>query len=303
VVLDGDSEVVGGMSNGNMYPAYRTYFDTHKSVPSPLDIGLTCTYDSTTRQGSLEIKLKNTTASDVPGQLQVALCENHISYHWGNLDSLQHVERNMLPDASGETVIVPANDSITKNRDFSVDAAWVARNCELVVFVQNNARKSIYQGAHIGLYQVPVLEYRGYQSAFPEPGGDADLVVGLRNLGSGDAATVSATLSTSDPYVTVTTPTADFGSIAVGQDVYSLSPFAIHVDAGCPNDHLATMDLAVTGAGGYATSLSFPLNVSTNRGFADDVENGVNGWTHSGILDQGYAVDSSWHLWGRSFEC
>jgi hypothetical protein len=306
VKLDGDFGIVGGMATGNMYPSYRAYFDTHKSVASPLEIGLTCTYDSTTRQGRLEIKLKNTTSSAVSGQLQIALCENHIYYHWGNLDSLHHVERNMLPNATGEAVTVPANDSITETRDFTVDPAWVARNCELVVFVQNNSSKAMYQGARIGVYQVPALEYRGYQSAFPEPGGDANLVVGLRNLGSGDAATVTGTLSTSDPYVSVTTPNADFGSIAVGQDVYSQTPFAIHVDAGCPNDHLATMDLAVTGAGGYTTSRSFPVNITTNRGFSDDFEGGVNGWTHSGILDNWHQTvhrsQSSTHSWYSGLE-
>jgi hypothetical protein len=288
VKLDGDHEVVGGMTNGTMYPPYRAYFDTHKSVPSVLDFGLACTFDSTSREGRLEIRIRNTSGSAVSGQLQVALCENHLYYVWYGLDSVHHVERNMLPNASGEAITVPANDSITKTRDYAVDPAWVARNCELIVFVQNNSSKAMYQGARIGVYQVPALEYRGYQSAFPEPGGDADLVIGLRNLGSGDASTVTGTLSTTDPYVTVTTPNADFGGVEVGQDVYSQTPFAIHVDAGCPNDHLATMDLAVAGEGGYATSLSFPMNITTERGFSDDMEGGVNGWTHSGTRD-------NWH--------
>lgn len=288
VTMDGDSAIVGGTAAGNMYAPYRAYFDTRKSVASPLDIGLECSYDSTTRQGRLEIKLKNTTAGAVSGQLQVALCENHIYYVWGNLDSLHHVERNMLPDASGEAVTVPANDSITTTRAFTVDAAWVARNCELVVFVQNNSSKEIYQGARIGVYQVPALEYHGYQSAFPEPGADVHLTVGLVNCGSGTADAVGATLSTSDPEITVTTPNATFGSITVGEYVYSLTPFVIHVSNAHPNHSMATMNLAVTGAGGYATDLSFPLYVSTNRGFSDDMENGANGWTHSGLLD-------NWH--------
>ena len=276
------------MTNGTMYPVYRAYFDTRKSVPSPLDIELDCTYDSTTRQGRLGITVRNTTGSAVSGQLQVALTESHLHYVWYGLDSLHHVERNMLPDAAGEAVTVPANDSITETRGFTVDAAWVARNCDLVVFVQNNSSKTVYQGARISVYQVPSLAYRGYQGTFPEPGGDANLTVGLRNIGSGDAADAAGVLTTTDPYVTVTTPNANFDDIALGQDVYSQTPFVIHVDSACPNDHLATMDLAVTGAGGYASSLSFPLNVSTNRGFSDEMENGANGWTHSGTSD-------NWH--------
>ena len=131
VELDGDHQVVGGITNGPMYPVYRAYFDQRKIVPSPLDIGLSCTYDSATRQGRLDIKLKNTTGSAVSGQLQVALCESHIHYVWYGLDSLHHVERNMLPDANGEAVTVPANDSIARTRDFAVDAAWVARKAWL----------------------------------------------------------------------------------------------------------------------------------------------------------------------------
>jgi hypothetical protein len=288
VELDGDHQVVGGITNGTMYPVYREYFDTHKSVPSPLEIDLTCTYDSTNRQGRLEIKVKNTTGTDVSGQLQVALCESHIYYVWYGLDSLHHVERNMLPDAAGEAVAIPANDSITKTRDFTVDPAWVARNCDFVVFVQNNSTKAMYQGASIGVYQVPALEYRGYQSAYAEPGADVNLTVGLVNRGTGAADSVSAVLSTSDPDIDVTTPSAQFGAIALGQDVYSLTPFAIHVDSSHANHSLATMNLAVSGANGYAASVSFPLLVTTNRGFSDDMERGANGWTHSGTSD-------NWH--------
>jgi hypothetical protein len=288
VKFDGDHEVEGGLTNGTMYPVYRKYFDQHKTVASPLEIDMACTYDSAGSAGRLTIKVRNTTASSVSGQLQVALCENHLYYVWYGLDSVHHVVRNMLPDASGEAITVPANDSVTKERDFTIDAAWVARNCELIAFVQDNSSKTIYQGARVGVYQVPALAYLGYQSAYPEPGGTADLVVGLRNLGSGPAAGVSATLSTADPYVMVTGASGTFGDIAIGADVYSNAAFGISVSESCPDPHLATMDLAVTASGGYTGGISFPLNVTTERGFSDDIEGGADGWTHSGTSD-------NWH--------
>jgi len=268
-----------------MYPVYREYFDTRKTVPSPLRIELTCTYDSASRQGDLGVKLVNETGAAVDGQLQVALCESHIYYVWYGLDSLHHVERNMLPDAGGEAVTVPAGDSITKARSFNVDAAWVARNCYLVVFVQDNSSKTIYQGASIGVYQVPALEYRAYESAFAEPGADVNLTVALTNRGSGTADSVSAVLSTSDPDIDVTTPNASFGAIELGQDVLSQTPFVIHVDSAHADNSLVTMNLAVSGANGYTNTVSFPMLVTTNRGFSDDAERGANGWTHSGRGD------------------
>jgi hypothetical protein len=301
VKLGGDFGVVGGLTNGTMYPVYRNYFDQHKTLASPLEFDLACTFDSTSRQGRLDIKVRNTTAGAVSGQLQVALCESHLYYVWYGLDSVHHVERNMLPDASGEAVTIPANDSITKTCDFTVDPAWVARNCELVVFVQNNSTKAMYQGARIGVYQVPALAYRGYQSVFPEPGGDANLTIGLRNIGSGAAQTVSGTLSTTDPYLTVTSANASFGDIAIGADQYSAAPFAIHVENACPDPHLATMTLAVTAAGGYTENIDFPLNITTERGFSDDIEGGVNGWTHSGTRDNWHQTahrsQSPTHAW------
>jgi hypothetical protein len=250
VELDGDREVVGGMTNGTMYPAYRAYFDEHKSVPSPLDIDLTCTYDSASRQGHLDIKVKKTPGTDASGQLQVALCESHTYYAWYGFDSLHHVERSMLPDANGEAVTVPAYDSITRTRDFTVDAAWVARNCNLVVFVQNNSTKAMYQGARIGVYQVPTLEYRAYENAYAEPGADVNLAVALTNHGLGLADSASAVLATTDPDIDVTIPNASFGAVELGGDVLSQTPFVIHLDSPRPNHSLATMDLAVGGATG-----------------------------------------------------
>ncbi len=288
VHMDGDHQVVGGITNGTMYPVYRAYFDTRKTVPSPLRIELTCTYDSTSRQGDLGIKVVNETGTAVSGQLQVALTESHIYYVWYGLDSLHHVERTMLPDANGEAITVPANDSITKTRSFTVDAAWVARNCDLVVFVQNNSTKAMYQGARIGVYQVPDLMYRGYRSAYAEPGADVNLAIGLTNRGSGPADSVMGRLMTSDPYITVLNPEAWFYSVAVGQDEYSTTPFVIHVDSAHANNSLAAMELELLGTDGYIDTVSFPLMVTTNRGFSDDVERGDNGWTHSGTND-------NWH--------
>jgi hypothetical protein len=301
VRLDGDSCIVGGEATGNMYPAYRAYFDTRKSVPSPLDIELTCTYDSVTRAGRLEVKARNATASEVSGQLQVVLCESHIYYVWYNLDSVHHVERNMLPDAGGEAITVPANDSITRTRDFAVDPAWVARNCDLVAFVQNNSTKEIYQGASVGVYQAPAMEYRGCRDAFLQPDTTVNLTVGLVNRGTGPADSLVATLTTHDPYISIMPPLVVFGSAAVGEDVYSQTPFVVEVEQGHPNHALTTMDLVVSGAGGYAESLSFPLYVSTDRGFSDDMERGVNDWTHSGTGDNWHQTEhrsqSPTHSW------
>jgi hypothetical protein len=303
VVLDGSNKMVGGVHTGTMYLYYLDYFRTRMGVPSPLTIALSITYDTTARTGQLTIKINNTSGSSVSGQLHTVLTESHIHYPWQGLDSLHYVERTMLPSASGEAITVAAGDSLTKTRDFTVDASWVANNCDFVVFVQNNSSKEMYQGARIAVIDVPELMYHAYQSADPVPNSDVDLTVGLRNMGTGEAQSVSATLSTSDPYITVTTANASFANIPAAGIGYSSAPFQIHVDAGCPDPHLATMDLQVTATGATTADLSFPLNVTTDHGLADNMENGIGQWTHSGIRDNWHHSNYTYHSDTTSWYC
>jgi thiol-disulfide isomerase/thioredoxin len=151
VQMDGDSNVVGGLSgNGNMYSYYREFFNKREPVPSPLQSEVSTTYDSSSRAGEVTAVLTNTTDSAVTAQLQVVVTENHIYYVWEGMDSLQYVEREMLPSASGQSVTIPANDSLVKTIDFTLSSGWVAGNCDIIVFVQNNSTKWLQQGSHTG---------------------------------------------------------------------------------------------------------------------------------------------------------
>ena len=289
VRLDGNFEVVGGMHTGNMYPTYRQFFDTRKTVTSPFEIDLAGTYDSASRQGRLDIRLRNTTSSAVTGQLHVAVIQNHIYHPWQGMDSLQYLVLDMLPNGSGVSVTVPANDSLDATRDFTLDAAWVARNCQLVVFVQNTSTKQMYQGARIGVYAEPEFAYVDHGSAFPAPGGTAELSVGVRNIGTAAASGITGTLSTTDPYVTVTQPNSAYPQFAVATDGRPLTPFSVNIDSSCPGDHVATLRLTLAGADDVVAALDFPMNITSGSGMSDDMERGMGGWTHSGIRN-------AWHL-------
>jgi hypothetical protein len=301
VQLDGNFQVVGGIHTGTMYPVYRDYFDTRKSVASPLTMDMSTTYDSTSRQGHLTVIMRNPGSSPVSGQLQVALTENHHYFVWQGMDSLHHVERAMLPDANGEAVSIPAGDSLVKTRDFTLDPGWVARNCNLIAFVQNNSTKEIYQGARTAVQARPDMKYLGYQVAFPRPGQTENLVIGLANRGMAGASGVSATLSSTDSFVTVNTANASFPDVARGGSGFSLAPYQIQVGSSCPDPHLATLNLAISDNSGQLSNTSFPVNITATPGFSDEMETGINGWTHSGIGDQWHQTthrsQSSSHSW------
>ena len=302
--MDGNHQIVGGMHTGTMYPSYRDYFDQRKTVASPFDIGLTVNYDSAARTGNLNIVVRNTSASSVTGQLQVALTESHVYFVWQNMDSVHHIERNMLPNASGEAITVAAGDSVVKTRSFTLDAAWVPRNCRLVAFVQNTSSKEIYQGAMTDVIQRANLGYAGYAGTYATPGSDVTLLPAVRNIGSLTADGVSGTLSTSDSYVSVTSASASYPEIGIAEDAVPGTPFGLHIDPACPNDHVATMNLELSSGDDVVGNLSFPMLVTTNQGMSDDIEHGVGGWTQSGINSLWSQTTtrshSATHAWGTT---
>uniref|UniRef100_A0A7V3UZE6 Omp28-related outer membrane protein n=1 Tax=candidate division WOR-3 bacterium TaxID=2052148 RepID=A0A7V3UZE6_UNCW3 len=304
--IDGAQSVVGGMHSGTMYPTYRQIFDGRKTVASPLDISLSVTYDSVNRNGNLNIIVRNTSTSTVSGQLHTVIIENHIYYPWQGMDSLQDVERTMLPSASGEAITVPAGDSVIRTRSFTLNSNWVARNCELVVFVQDNSTRWMYQGAMIAVMPEPVLKFSGNRPIQPVPDTTFDLLVAVRNIGSAPATSARATLISTDPYLTVTSANTTFGPIPVGADVFADSPFTVQVSSSCPNPYLGYLQMIITGDYSRTETLNFPVIISTNAGFADDMEHGTNGWTHSGIRDywhqSNYRNHSPANSWYSGYE-
>jgi hypothetical protein len=302
--MDGNQEIVGGMHTGTMYPAYRAYFDQRKRVASPFEIRLGVSYDTASRTGTLTIVARNTGTVAITGQLHAVITESHIYQVWQNMDSVHHVERNMLPSAAGEAVTVAVGDSAVRTRDFAIDAAWVARNCKLIAFIQNNSTKEIYQGAVTDVIERVELAYAGYTGTYATPGADVDLAPAVRNIGSQLAVGVSATLTTTDPYVAVTAANQSYPEIAVAQDAVPNAPFQLHVDAACPSDHVATLNLDLSCGDDYVANLTLPVLVTAGQGLSEDVEQGVGGWTSSGInslwAQTTTRSHSATHSWGTT---
>jgi hypothetical protein len=56
-------------------------------------------------------------------------------HHW--------VHRNMYPDANGSAITISQGQTVQIPRTITLNAAWVANNCKVVVFVQNNTDKKV----------------------------------------------------------------------------------------------------------------------------------------------------------------
>jgi len=79
-----------------------------------------------------------------------------------------------------------------------------------------------------------------------EPNEDVQIALSLMNMGEQTGHNISATLSTTDSYATVTTPTASYAAIAPDQSAWGLSFFQVHIASGCPNNYSIPMVLTVS---------------------------------------------------------
>ena len=274
-----------------MYPFFRHNVTTRAGVDSPLEIVLDCSYDTTTNNGTIDATVTNTTGSAVSGNIHFVLVEDSIPYNWGTgMTELNQVMRDMLPDATGEPVTVPASDTIMRSRNFNVNASWNETKCKIIVFVQASNRE-IYQGAEIHLvreskmvyYGMTVTEIAGNGNGYGEPGETMEVTANGKNMGS-SVYTLPPTIQCTDPYVNITSFIVDTFEIEPG-GVDDVITWTFDISSACPDPHLIQFNLLF--ADGNESTV--PYLVTTRSGFSDDMESGEGDWTHWGTYD-------NWHL-------
>ncbi len=303
VIFDGTITNLGGAYLGTMYPFYRHILTSNLAVPSQLRINLVCNYDSIANTGLVTATIINDSSSTIAGNLHFAIVENDIPYNWQGMDELDYVLRDMLPDASGEAVTIPAGDSIIRSRNFTIGQTWNENNCKIVVFVQAS-NKIIFQGAEIGIIPEPEMEYYGMRiseingnnNGWAEPGEGISMDVSGKNLGNG-IYTGGAGISCADPYITITSQNPL--SVAIGPGgLDTVLNFTFNINANCPSPHQLTF---VVNFG--STIDTIPFIITTNPGFSDSIESGEDGWVHSGTKDNWHITTYRSHSPSHSWYC
>jgi hypothetical protein len=123
-----------------------------------------------------------------------------------------------------------------------------------------------------------------------DPGESVDLYITALNRGTGAADDLQAQISSNDPFLSIQTAAAAYPDLPGGNEAENLTPFAISVDAACPDGHVISLPITFTTVRGYNTTDTIFLQVG---GFLDDMENGRGDWVHfavtGGFLDE-------WHI-------
>ncbi|MFM8568068.1 MAG: Omp28-related outer membrane protein, partial [Candidatus Kapaibacterium sp.] len=126
-------------------------------MTSPVNVGVHSTYDSTTRQLTVEVELFYTSDAPAPtNRLNVVLLENNVigvqsDYANGNRTDYRHMHmlRWMLTGKWGEEITTTTKGSLVKRVFmYTVPPAFNAVNCDVAAFVAEG-KQEIYSGAQV----------------------------------------------------------------------------------------------------------------------------------------------------------
>lgn|GEM_PF-2261750 len=124
-----------------------------------------------------------------------------------------------------------------------------------------------YTPGHIGWLNGPIVKYLSYEiddasgdgNGGADPGESVAMAVTLKNWGSA-VNLVSATLSTSDSYVTITSDYSTYADMALNETSTCNTLYAFSSSPSTPLGHTATFTLDITGAG-YDTTWTFDVHI------------------------------------------
>ncbi len=89
------------------------------------------------------------------------------------------------------------------------------------------------------------------------------LTITLENVGTGPARSVTGTMTTSDPYVTIQAGSSSFGDVILKST--GSSQYRLLIAAGAPVGHAATLNLALSGSNGFSSAIATTLVISPAR--------------------------------------
>jgi len=101
-------------------------------------------------------------------------------------------------------------------------------------------------GPYLILGQVNYVDGNG--DGILNAGESVNLRVQLRNVGSDPATGVSATIATTDPYLTITTDTQTYPDIPAGGSAWSDGFYAFAIAPNCPDQEAVALACTITGA-------------------------------------------------------
>ncbi len=153
--FDGILSVVGGNHSTSMYPSYLPKYNQRIVIPS--DVIMTMEETHTGLDYTVTVTLTKTPDwGAYQPVLQFAVTQSNISYNWQGQTHLEHVNRLMVPGATGTPIDFTGGDTQVITLNFTMDSQWPIEDCEFVAWVQDNTGKEVHQCIKRGVIDLSV---------------------------------------------------------------------------------------------------------------------------------------------------
>ncbi|UCC11181.1 MAG: Omp28-related outer membrane protein [candidate division WOR-3 bacterium] len=161
--IDGDKD------GAYIYSQWNTMITQRMAEPAPVTATVWGEYFPATYTGTINAQFRNDSSEAISGRAMFCITEDSLYYPAGNGDQWHnHVARDYLPDYMGESVSIPAGDSITVSQAFTVNPSWNTVKLNFVAWIQD---ASMQPDSTIEIWQGGKLPF-------------ADLTVGIEEYGN-----------------------------------------------------------------------------------------------------------------------
>lgn len=189
-----------------------------------------------------------------------------------------------ITNATGEAEIV-FTTPITNVGDATIYVSGY--NCLLnefpVTVIPNTGAFVVYASSTIN-------DVNGNNNGIPEYTESILLTSEMKNVGTVQADNVIVTLSSSDPYVTITDNTENFGNIPGGASVTIEDAFAFDIAGNVPDQHIVNFTLLAVGQDSWSSDFSVTVS-APDLGMSNFVINDAVSGNNNGLLDPGETAD------------
>ena len=214
VYFDGSTTMVG--ASGDMYPAYHNKVNQRMAIETPFEIDFTFTSNGNSNY-TTTIDISNIGNYDQEVYLYVFITESNIelSSPWGGMNIIHFVNRLMVPDANGTALDFSGGNDIVEEISFDLPADLNRDDCEIVVAIQNNSTKEIFNGAMIPMLMAD-YENDAILNALISPideacNGEVNPIIEIKNYGSEPLTSLDIEYNVNDSETAVYNWTGDLG--------------------------------------------------------------------------------------------
>lgn len=141
--FDGTTEYGGGSHSSSIYGAYLPLYNAAIGVATPFNLSATHSISGNTLTVNYSVNQLGANASSNL-RVHVAVTESKIPQNWQGMTKVDFAMRKMAPDQNGTAFTLTQGNTYSNTATITLAPAWVQANMEVVVWIQDNTTKEVF---------------------------------------------------------------------------------------------------------------------------------------------------------------